>query len=354
MKIKITSILFFVFCSIVLSQKPYRGAEYRTIENHQYGRFEIRMKSAFGSGVVSSFFTIKDYWAEGLSGTANWREIDFETLGQHTNKIQTNIITAYETHHVELHTLMYNPHVGFHTYAFEWTPEHIKFFIDDQLVRNDENTYVQTLESGQKIMMNIWQPIWEDWVGPFDESILPLYAFYDWVKYYTYTPGTGDYGSDNDFTLDWVDDFDYFDSNRWEKATHTWTANNAQFVQENAVLQYGYLILCLTDNTTSGYSGDPLSVLDNQNNDKNKTIVVYPNPFNSSFTIQIPDYINKEIKGINLVDITGKSVFSTSRFYNKNGMITVTLNKESLSSGLYYGTLETDEKKHIFKLTYIQ
>ena len=145
MKIKITSILFFVFCSIVLSQKPYRGAEYRTIENHQYGRFEIRMKSAFGSGIVSSFFTIKDYWAEGLNGTANWREIDFETLGQHTNKIQTNIITAYETHHVELHTLMYNPHVGFHTYAFEWTPEHIKFFIDDQLVRNDENTYVQTL-----------------------------------------------------------------------------------------------------------------------------------------------------------------------------------------------------------------
>ena len=250
MKIKITSILFFVFCSIVLSQKPYRGAEYRTIENHQYGRFEIRMKPAFGSGVVSSFFTIKDYWAEGLNGTANWREIDFETLGQHTNKIQTNIITAYETHHVELHTLMYNPHVGFHTYAFEWTPEHIKFFIDDQLVRNDENTYVQTLESGQKIMMNIWQPIWEDWVGPFDESILPVYAFYDWVKYYTYTPGTGDYGSDNNFTLDWVDDFDYFDSDRWEKATHTWTANNAQFVQENAVLQYGYLILCLTNNTT--------------------------------------------------------------------------------------------------------
>jgi hypothetical protein len=249
---------------------------------------------------------------------------------------------------------MYNPHVGFHTYAFEWTPEHIKFFIDDQLVRNDENTYVQTLESGQKIMMNIWQPIWEDWVGPFDESILPVYAFYDWVKYYAYTPGTGNYGSNNNFTLDWVDDFDYFDSNRWEKATHTWSANNAQFVQENAVLQYGYLILCLTDNTTSGYSGDPLSVLDNKNNDKSKTLVVYPNPFNSSFTIQIPDYINKEIKRISLVDITGKSVFSTSQFHNKNEMITVKLNKESLSSGLYYGTLETDGQKHIFKLTYIQ
>ena len=82
--------------------------------------------------------------------------------------------------------------------------------------------------------------------------------------------------------------------------------------------------------------------------------MVYPNPFNSSFTIQIPDYINKEIKRISLVDITGKSVFSTSQFHNKNGMITITLKKESLSSGLYYGTLETDGGKHIFKLTYIQ
>ena len=96
--------------------------------------------------------------------------------------------------------------------------------------------------------------------------------------------------ANNNFTLDWVDDFDYFDSNRWEKATHTWTANNAQFVHENAVLQYGYLILCLTDNTTSGYSGDPLSVLDNKNNDTSKTLMVYPNPFNSSFTIQTVSY----------------------------------------------------------------
>ena len=40
-------------------------------------------------------------------------------------------------------------------------------------------------------MMNIWQPIWEDWVGPFDSDILPVYAFYDWVKYYAYTPEQG-------------------------------------------------------------------------------------------------------------------------------------------------------------------
>ena len=351
---KITLILFFILSAIVFSQKPYRGAEYRTIENYQYGRFEVRMKSALGSGIVSSFFTINDYWAEGLSNTENWKEIDFEVLGQHTNKIQTNIITAYETHHVELHTLLYNPHVGFHTYAFEWTPDNISFYIDDQLVRHDENNYIQTLDSGQKIMMNIWQPIWEDWVGPFDENVLPVYAFYDWVKYYSYTPGSGDYGSNNNFTLDWVDDFDYFNFDRWQKATHTWSANNAQFVQENAVLQYGYLILCLTDNTTSGYSGDPLGISEKKNNNQIKTLSVYPNPFNSSFTIQVPDDINKKIKNINIVDINGKSVYSTNRFHNKNGILRVTLKNESLPSGLYYGRLETEDKNHIFKLTYIQ
>ena len=37
---------------------------------------------------------------------------------------------------------------------------------------------------------------------------------------------------------------------------------------------------------------------------------------------------NKEIKGISLVDITGKSVFSTNRFHNKNGLIIVKLNKD--------------------------
>ena len=39
------------------------------------------------------------------------------------------------------------------------------------------------------------------WVGEFDESILPVYAYYDWVKYYSYTPGEGTYGSFNNFSF---------------------------------------------------------------------------------------------------------------------------------------------------------
>ena len=350
-----TYIFIIIFLSITLfGQKPYRGAEYRSIENYQYGRFEIRMKSALGSGVVSSFFTIRDYWAEGLSDPSNWREIDFESLGQYTNKFQTNIITAHETSHEELHTLLYNPHVGFHTYAFEWTPEHVRFFIDNQLVRSDENNYIGTLNTGQKIMMNIWQPIWENWVGEFDESILPIYAFYDWVKYYSYQPGEGDYGTSNNFLFEWIDEFNFFDQTRWQKATHTWTANNAQFIQENAVLQNGYLILCLTDDESFGYSGDPLKTISNIKVNASDIINVYPNPFNSSFTVQFPESMNQNINNIKLYDLNGKLVFSTDRTLLMNGTINIPLESKQLSSGLYYGVITTISKKHYFKLTYLR
>ena len=106
-------------------------------------------------------------------------------------------------------------------------------------------------------MMNVWQPSSVDWAGAFAPAQLPVYAYYDWVKYYAYTPGAGD-----NFTLQWTDDFTSFDAARWQKATHTWDGNNAQFVTENAVIRDGYLILCLTGNTTSGYAGGTVPDVD--------------------------------------------------------------------------------------------
>ncbi|MHC4761079.1 MAG: glycoside hydrolase family 16 protein, partial [Planctomycetota bacterium] len=47
------------------------------------------------------------------------------------------------------------------------------------------------------------------------------------------------------FTLEWEDHFDAFDPSRWEKATHTWESNLAQFVQENVTFQDGTMRLHL-------------------------------------------------------------------------------------------------------------
>ena len=188
----------------------------------------------------------------------------------------------------------------------------------------------------------------------FDESILPIYAFYDWVKYYSYTPGSGHYGTGNNFSFEWQDEFDYFNQNRWEKATHTWSANNAQFVQENAVIQGGYLILCLTDNSSSGYMGDPLSNHSITNYVDGEGLIVYPNPFNNSFALHLPIGLWQEKKLLKLYDIEGKNVLSSEVNETNDGTIKLSLQNTKLPSGIYFGCLVTDEKKLNFKLTYVR
>ena len=203
-------------------------------------------------------------------------------------------------------------------------------------------------------MMNIWQPIWEDWVGNFDPSILPIYAFYDWVRYYSYTPGLGDSGTDNNFTFEWMDNFNFFDQSRWQKATHTWNGNNSQFVQENAVLEGGFLILCLTDNLTSGYTGDPLKVYNDEVAPSIESLTIFPNPFNSSFNIKIPEYIKNGLSEVKLINIKGETIFRSKKVSLKNNTITFSAKNNVLSSGLYFGVLDTDQGTYKFKVTYVQ
>ncbi|RLD09497.1 b-glucosidase, partial [candidate division KSB1 bacterium] len=56
MRKTILVILIFIGQNL-MAQKPYRGAEYRTIQAFTYGKFEVRMRSAQLSGMLSSFFT---------------------------------------------------------------------------------------------------------------------------------------------------------------------------------------------------------------------------------------------------------------------------------------------------------
>jgi hypothetical protein len=236
-----------------LGQKPYRGAEYRTIGTQTYGRFEVRMKTANVSGTLGTFFGYYD-------PASPWNEIDIETMGRYTNETQYNtIVPTQADNHVQRQVVPFNPHAAFHVVGFDWTPDYVAWRIDGEEVYRQTGAHIAQLYEPMKIMMNIWQPADVNWAGTFNAASLPVYVYYDWVKYYSYTPGTGD-----NFTLSWTDDFTTFDVTRWQKATHTWTGNNAQFVVENAVLQGGYLILCLTGNTTSGYSGGAIQDVDTE------------------------------------------------------------------------------------------
>lgn len=242
------AVAFLISC---LSAKDYKGAEYRTKLSYQYGRFEVSMKSAQRPGVVSTFFTYFDGLPNDEWSSGKWSEIDIEIIGRYQNDVQLNTITAGQINHVSHIWTDFNPATDFHVYAFEWTPTYVAWFIDGVEVRRQTGDHITPLKA-QKIMMNTWMPDFPNWVGDFIPEYLPAFTYYDWVSYSKYTPGSGTTGSSNNFTPEWKDEFNTFDSDRWEKATHTFGGNNVDFIAENAVFQNGLLILSVTNSTNTG------------------------------------------------------------------------------------------------------
>lgn len=242
MKLKIASLLLLcisqsIFAAIV------SGAEYRTIQSFLYGRFEVRMKSAQGSGIISSFFTYSDQ----SYGAGNWNEIDVELLGRYSDRVQLNYITGtpgLEVHHIQNCFNFGNTNQEFHTYAFEWYPDLIVWYVDGKKVHEASDHVKAYMTNAQRIMVNIWASSDVAWVGDFNKFILPKYAYYDYVAYYSYTPKTGLNGSD--FTFQWRDNFNNWDQTRWTKSTHSWDANYAQFNTKNVVFADSTAILDLT------------------------------------------------------------------------------------------------------------
>jgi beta-glucanase (GH16 family) len=238
-------IALLLFVPFLLSAKDYKGAELRTNESFLYGRFEVRMKSAAGSGIVSSFFTFYDQ----PDFPTNWNEIDVEILGRYNNEVQFNAIEGKHQMHEHRQPLSFNPHEDFHTYAFDWTPEYIAWSVDGQEVYRQSGDHVARMNRPQKIMMNLWISEFYDWTGPWDESVLPKSAEYDFVKYY-------EYKKDKTFKLKWADEFDTWDVGRWSAASHTFDGNKVDFTSDNIQFKKGKLILSLTKETISYVSSE--------------------------------------------------------------------------------------------------
>lgn len=236
-------ILFII--SIYLTQfafaqeKPYLGAEIRTIETFQYGKFEVRMKPPEASGMIYSFFTFYD----GADFTTKWNEIDVEILGRYSNEVQFNTIVGNHQMFEKRYVLPFNPHEDFHTYTFIWMPNYIAWSVDGIEVYRQTGEHVAKMNNPQKLMMNVWPSSSVDWAGKIDESKFPLEVVYDYVKYYAYQPSSKDKDT---FKLKWTDDFNQLDVSRWQLATHTFDTNECVFNPENAVVEDGMLKLKLT------------------------------------------------------------------------------------------------------------
>ena len=236
-----------------LQAKPYKGAEIYSNSSWLYGRYEIRMRVAKGGGILSTFFTYKNQ--SEVEGNF-WEEIDIEVFGKNNAEIwQSNIILgstrptiqSHEEHEVE--TSLGD---AYHTYVLEWTPDYVAWFLDGVEIRRINGTStVTSLTNAQSARMNIWASESVEWTGEWDDSVLPVYQFVNYIEYKAYNSTT------KTFEGGWRDDFNSFDETRWSKANWSFDTNRVDFVPENLVVKDGILVLALTKENQTGYTGTP-------------------------------------------------------------------------------------------------
>ena len=166
----------------VTSAELYRPAA------HAFGKFEARIQFAAGDGVISSFFL----WKDGSElGSVYWNELDFEKLGAACD-LQTNSIFGLpQTNHEGRGYALSGLCEGYHTYAYEWTPEYIAWLVDGAEIRRDTGegatAYAENATGGMQFRFNIW-PGDASFGGDFSEGILPVYQYVAWAQYSEYTP----------------------------------------------------------------------------------------------------------------------------------------------------------------------
>jgi beta-glucanase (GH16 family) len=154
----------------------------------QYGRFEARAQMPSGKGLWPAF------WMLGSNiDTVNWPacgEIDIlETIG-----------TDISTNHGSLHAPGYDPtgtyplpggqkySDAFHTFAVEWEPGAIRFYVDDQLYETQNESGVGdagTWEFDHPFFLILNVAVGGSWPGdPDGTTTFPQTLKVDWVRVY--------------------------------------------------------------------------------------------------------------------------------------------------------------------------
>lgn len=281
------------FLSINSQNKIYKAGEVYTDNIYQYGKMEVRMLAATGSGVISNFFTFKE--GSELS-TTFWEEIDIEVFGKDgANTWQSNLITGQgNTNLTRTEGIHQTVNLGqeYHTYTIEWKPNSVTWLVDGKVFREIIEGQSLLTANETSLRFNIWNPNIPQWVGAFDESILPVHMFVNWIKFYEWN-GTS---FSNTPSLD--DNFDSFNENKWTKANHTFSENMSDFIPENVTTKDGYLVLSMTKENETGYTGIPPT--------DNTTIVIPDDP--------VAVITTNSTSGLVPLDIT----FDASDSYNLN------------------------------------
>lgn len=140
--------------------RPYRSGALSTARRFLHGRFEIEMRAARGSGLVTGFF---------LHRSAPRQEIDVEITGNEPCRMLLNVYFNPGSEGTDLEygyrgspcaiDLGFDASANFHRYAIEWFPDRIRWFVDDILV-HDRGSWNPTPVPHLPMTLhaNLWSP----------------------------------------------------------------------------------------------------------------------------------------------------------------------------------------------------
>ncbi|ODQ57279.1 glycoside hydrolase family 16 protein [Wickerhamomyces anomalus NRRL Y-366-8] len=156
-----------------------------------YGKLEVILKAAHGTGIVSSFYLQSD----------DLDEIDLEWIGGDQTQVQTNFFSKGNTSTYDRGTFnqVDSPQTQYHNYTIDWGMEQLVWYIDGQAVRTLKNdTSDGYPQSPMYVMLGIWAggdpdnaPGTIQWAGgETDYSKTPFSMYVERIVVSDYSSGT--------------------------------------------------------------------------------------------------------------------------------------------------------------------
>ena len=167
-------------CPEGCSGHPYASGETASTRYYGYGRYEVRMKPARGSGTLTSFCIYT-----GPAENTRWDGIDIAFVGLNTRRVQTNYVVNGKGYYRGV-DLPFDASEDFHTYGIEWTREALHWYVDGKRVQSAVATNGPLPSMPGRILMNFWPgigPSTESWMGSFRYPGTPLISSYDGVRH---------------------------------------------------------------------------------------------------------------------------------------------------------------------------
>jgi MYXO-CTERM domain-containing protein len=190
-------------------------------------------------------------WKDGseVPGTF-WNELDFEKVGADCRILTNAFYGNPAVVHNQSHAVEFDPCSDFHTYAYEWTPESIVWYVDDVEIRRETGAgamaFTENAADGMQIRFNVW-PGDASFGGNFTPAILPVHQYVDWVEFSSY--------ADGEYTFEWREEFEE-DSLPPGWLRGNWASPKDLSIHDpgNVYIVDGYAVLSLTADDAVGPS----------------------------------------------------------------------------------------------------